>query len=122
MWLKKIFCLIIFLIFVPRVIKYNDSLQPFTFKRFITTVKKIGQPDMPVPPLDSVSFHGCLSPVVPGFEMPSVDEFGMSDEDFIDGPNIWKGGENEALKRLDLLVEKVGMIQMNSDDSFLLWK
>lgn len=89
------------------MIKCNDSLQPFTFKRFITTVKKIGQPDYPLPPLDSVSFHGCLSPVVLGYEMPRVEEFGMTEEDLNEGVQVWTGGENEALKRFDVLVKTV---------------
>lgn len=89
------------------VVKSNDSLQPFTFKRFITTVKKIGQPDDPLPPIDAVSFHGCFSPVVPGYEMPSVEEFGMTEEDFVDGTQLWKGGEDEALRRFDAIVNKV---------------
>ena len=89
------------------VIQSNDSLQPFTFKRFITTVKKMGQPDFPLAPLDAVSFHGCLSPAVPGYEMPSVEEFGMTEEQQMEGTHIWKGGEKEALRRFDALVKQV---------------
>ena len=89
------------------LIQSNDSLQPFTFKRFIRTVKKIGQPDIPLPPLDAVAFHGCFSPFVLGYEMPRVEEFGMTEEDLIEGSRIWKGGEHEALRRFDALVKRV---------------
>ncbi|CAB4010945.1 cryptochrome-1-like isoform X2 [Paramuricea clavata] len=92
---------------IPNVIKSNDSLQPFTFKRYIATVKKIGQPDNPLPPLDAVSFHGCFSPVVPGYEMPCVEEFGMTEEEFVEGSHVWKGGEDEALRRFDALVKSI---------------
>ena len=100
-----------FIIF-SSVIDSNDSLQPFTFKRFIATVKKIGQPGHPLPPLDAVDFHGCLSPVVPGYEMPHVEEFGMTEEEFAEGLHIWKGGEIEALKRFDALVKQVYLKQV----------
>ena len=89
------------------MIQSNDSLQPFTFKHFIKTVKKIGQPDHSLPPLDAVAFHGCLSPGVPGYEMPRVEEFGMTEETLAEGSHIWKGGENEALRRFDALIKKV---------------
>lgn len=89
------------------MVKSNDCLQPFTFKRFVATVKKLGQPEYPLLPLDATSFHGCLSPFVPGYELPLVQEFGMTDEDFLEGLEIWRGGEIEALRRFDILVKKV---------------
>ena len=108
------------IIIFSSVIDSNDSMQPFTFKRFIETVKKIGQPANPLPPVNPVDFHGCLSPVVPGYEMPHVDEFGLTEAEFAEGLQTWQGGEIEALRRFDALVKQVYLKQVMFHLSILL--
>ena len=39
--------------------------------------------------------------------MPRVEEFGMTEEEFVEGSHVWKGGEDEALRRFDAFVKSV---------------
>lgn len=54
-----------------------------------------------------MSFRGCVSPVLPNYHLPTLEEFGLNDVTYNEGGEIWKGGETEALKRFYLLKEKV---------------
>ena len=75
-----------------------------------------GPPEHPYPTLDVHLFEGCSTPVSEDHEekfgVPSLKELGLNVSEL--SPEVWHGGEAEALIRLDRHLErKVGFHYFN---------
>jgi len=93
---------------IDEVIKANDNKAPVLFDEFLDIVSTFGVPESPVAivtgdMLASMSHKGNL------FEdchVPSVEDLGI-DQCLVTCREIWRGGETEAMRKLDSLLQEV---------------
>lgn len=91
------------------VLRFQESGQesPITFKQFCCLFKKANPPQDCVETVDKSLFGTCITPVEEDekllYCMPSLEDLGI----VADGEHVWKGGETEALKRLEFLLNEV---------------
>lgn len=95
---------------VEKIVKANGGSAPTQFKAFETVIRKLGPPPKPVPSVTRNSFQSCITPVSGNHDdmygLPSLQELGCKGGEVLTG-DMWHGGEKEALKRLDILEEKI---------------
>ena len=93
-----------------RIIKSNEGEAPMLIKTFENVIRQMGPPEKPVDAVNKEMFKGCVCPVSNDhstkFGIPSLDELGYSGCEVTTG-DLWVGGEQEAMKRLTELEEKV---------------
>ncbi|KAL9971457.1 hypothetical protein ACROYT_G017620 [Oculina patagonica] len=93
-----------------KIIDSNEGEAPLLIKTFENVVRQMGPPEKPVDAVNKEMFTGCICPVSTDyntkFSVPHLDELGFKDEDVTTG-ELWVGGEQEAIKRLTELEEKV---------------
>ena len=96
---------------VNKILEYNGGTAPTQLKLFESIVRKLGAPSKPVQAVTRGCFSSCVTPVCGNHDdvygLPTLQELGCKAED-VSSVGMWLGGEKEALRRLNLLEEKVG--------------
>lgn len=94
------------------ILHANRGVAPMVFEDFVRVVK---ESDLTVPsPVNKVDrqfFGSCVTPVAADHEatfgVPKLSDLGVKDLQLVTSACLWKGGEQEALKRLKLLKKQV---------------
>ncbi|KAJ3597159.1 hypothetical protein NHX12_003559 [Muraenolepis orangiensis] len=85
------------------IIEMNNNNPPLTFKRFQTIVSRLEQPSRPLPTITPQQMEKCKTRISKDhdrhYSVPSLEELGFKTEGL--PPAVWKGGESEALERLN---------------------
>ncbi|XP_062395099.1 cryptochrome circadian regulator 5 isoform X2 [Sardina pilchardus] len=93
---------------LERIIDENQGKAPLTYVRFQTVLKSMGPPKKPVPPPTLENMKGVSTPCTDEHEekygIPTLDELGQDPQ--LASPEVFPGGEQEALKRLDEYMDK----------------
>lgn len=93
-----------------KTIAFNNGEAPLLIKTFENVLRQMGPPEKPVEAVNREMFKGCICPVTADhtgrFGVPELGELGFNDDDITVG-DLWVGGEQEALRRLAELEEKV---------------
>ncbi|KAM4630807.1 cryptochrome-2-like isoform 2-T2 [Polymixia lowei] len=95
---------------LARIIEMNNNTPPLTFKRFKSIVQRMGLPKRPVA---SVSHQQICPTHISAqhdqrYGVPSLEELGFKTDGLT--PIVWKGGETEALTRLNNHMDKTGFL------------
>ena len=95
-----------------KLIESNSGEAPMMLKTFEGVLRKIGPPEKPVEAVKREMFKECICPVAMDhsskFCVPKLYELGFKEAD-VTTSDLWVGGEEEALRRLTELEEKVGL-------------
>ena len=93
---------------VDQLTESNNEEMPVQFSEFLDVISRIGPPESPVATVNhdmlasllhkGSSFKGC--------HIPSVEDLGIN-KSKVTCKQVWRGGEREALKKLDALLEEV---------------
>ncbi|XP_058501254.1 cryptochrome-2 [Solea solea] len=93
---------------LDRIIEMNNNSPPLTFKRFQTIVSRLELPRRPMPPLMLQQMDKCCTEISDKhdqlYSIPSLEELGFRTQGLL--PAVWKGGESEALHRLNKHLDK----------------
>ena len=95
-----------------QIVDANKGIVPMLFADFVRVVeeKVVGLPH-PVKEVDKRLFGSCITPVAfdhqTTFGVPELNEVGVKDSRCVTNADLWRGGEEEALRRLDLLEQEV---------------
>ncbi|XP_076135908.1 cryptochrome circadian regulator 5 [Alosa pseudoharengus] len=93
---------------LERIIDENHGKAPLTYVRFQTVLKGVGPPKRPAPPPTLENMKGVSTPCTDKHEekygIPTLDELGQDPQ--LTCPEVYPGGEQEALKRLDEYMDK----------------
>lgn len=93
---------------LDRVIEMNNNNPPLTFKRFQTIVSRLELPRRPLPPITQQQMDKCHTKITDNhdqlYNIPSLEELGFRTEGL--PPAVWRGGESEALERLNKHLDK----------------
>ncbi|KAK0153413.1 Cryptochrome-2 [Merluccius polli] len=88
---------------LDRIIEMNNNNPPLTFKRFQTIVNRLDLPRRPLPSVTPQQMERCKTRIAKDhdqhYSVPSLEELGFKTEGL--PPAVWKGGESEALERLN---------------------
>ncbi|XP_042588957.1 cryptochrome circadian regulator 5 [Cyprinus carpio] len=88
---------------IDRIIDENNGKPPMTYVRFQSVVKDIGPPKKPVPAPTKEDMKGVSTPSSEDHEeefgIPTLEDLGLDTSSL--GPELFPGGEQEALRRLD---------------------
>ncbi|XP_076320919.1 (6-4)-photolyase isoform X2 [Tachypleus tridentatus] len=83
-----------------RLVMENNGSAPHTYQALLTMLKRIGPPPKPVASFDSLK--DCSTPVEENhdekYNVPDLKDLGIRESDC--GPNLYSGGETEALRRM----------------------
>ncbi|XP_072518953.1 cryptochrome-2 [Salminus brasiliensis] len=86
-----------------RIIEMNNNSPPLTFKRFQAIVNRLELPKKPLPTITQEQMAGCRTQISDNhdehYSVPSLEELGFRNQG--DVTSVWKGGETEALDRLN---------------------
>ena len=94
------------------VLHPNQGVAPMLFEDFMRIVKEnaLTVPS-PVKEVDRRLFGCCVTPVAvdhyANFGVPELNEVGVKDSRLATSSSLWRGGEQEALRRLVLLEQQV---------------
>ncbi|XP_061825762.1 cryptochrome-2 isoform X1 [Nerophis lumbriciformis] len=93
---------------LERIIEMNNNSPPMTFKRFQTIVSRLELPRRPLPPITQQQMDKCHTKIADNhdqlYSIPSLEELGFRTEGL--PPAVWRGGESEALDRLNKHLDK----------------
>ncbi|KAJ7994632.1 hypothetical protein DPEC_G00251490 [Dallia pectoralis] len=93
-----------------RIIELNNNAAPLTFKRFQALVQRLELPKRPLPLVTRQQTDCCQTDDTANHDkcygVPSLEELGFKTQGL--GPAVWRGGESEALERLNSHVDKKG--------------
>ncbi|XP_077372469.1 cryptochrome-2 [Festucalex cinctus] len=93
---------------LDRIIEMNNNSPPLTFKRFQTIVSRLELPRRPLPPINQKQMDKCHTKITDNhdqlYSIPSLEELGFKTEGL--PPAVWRGGESEALDRLNKHLDK----------------
>ncbi|XP_070764081.1 cryptochrome-2 [Enoplosus armatus] len=93
---------------LDRIIEMNNNSPPLTFKRFQTIVSRLELPRRPLPPITQQQTDNCRTKIADNhdqlYSIPSLEELGFRTEGL--PPAVWRGGESEALDRLNKHLDK----------------
>ena len=109
-WTSQSITNISVLIFSPlsRIIARNGGTPPLTYKKFLSIVHVFGPPKRSVPAVDMDIFGRCITPISEDHDdmygVPTLEELGLDSSQLL--PEVWHGGETEALLRLDRHLER----------------
>lgn len=88
---------------LDRIVEMNNNNPPLTFKRFQTIVNRLDLPRRPLPTVTAQQMERCKTRISKDhdrhYSVPSLEELGFKTEGL--PPAVWKGGESEALERLN---------------------
>ena len=93
----------------------NQGVAPMMFEDFVRVVKEnaLTVPS-PVKEVDRRLIGCCVKPVAADhqakFGVPELNELGVKDGRLVTCSSLWKGGEQEALRRLVLLEQEVSYV------------
>ncbi|KAL7885370.1 hypothetical protein AOLI_G00056650 [Acnodon oligacanthus] len=86
-----------------RIIEMNNNSPPLTFKRFQAIVNRLELPKKPLPTITQEQMASCRTQIADNhdehYSVPSLEELGFKNQG--DVTPVWKGGETEALERLN---------------------
>uniref|UniRef100_A0A673H2W2 Cryptochrome circadian regulator 2 n=1 Tax=Sinocyclocheilus rhinocerous TaxID=307959 RepID=A0A673H2W2_9TELE len=86
-----------------RIIEMNNHSPPLTFKRFQAIVNRLELPRKPLPTITQEQMARCQTQISENHDerygVPSLKELGFKTQG--DRSHVWKGGETEALERLN---------------------
>ncbi|KAL7640275.1 UNVERIFIED_CONTAM: hypothetical protein RMT77_009689 [Armadillidium vulgare] len=93
---------------LDRIIEKNGGKPPLTYKSFQNILSQIGPPPLPDPAITPEEINGGVSPISEDHDdkygVPTLEDLGF-DTDHLQAP-VWKGGEIEALERLEHHLER----------------
>uniref|UniRef100_A0A7N6FHA9 Photolyase/cryptochrome alpha/beta domain-containing protein n=1 Tax=Anabas testudineus TaxID=64144 RepID=A0A7N6FHA9_ANATE len=93
---------------LDRIIEMNNNNPPLTFKRFQTIVSRLELPRRPLLPVTQQQMDKCCTKIADNhdqlYSIPSLEELGFRTEGL--PPAVWRGGESEALERLNKHLDK----------------
>uniref|UniRef100_A0AC11CAN6 Cryptochrome circadian regulator 2 n=5 Tax=Ovis TaxID=9935 RepID=A0AC11CAN6_SHEEP len=93
---------------LDKIIELNGQKPPLTYKRFQAIISRMELPRKPVGSVTSQQMEGCQAEIQESHDetygVPSLEELGFPTEGL--GPAVWRGGETEALARLDKHLER----------------
>ncbi|XP_044785158.1 cryptochrome-2 isoform X2 [Bubalus bubalis] len=93
---------------LDKIIELNGQKPPLTYKRFQAIISRMELPRKPVGSVTSQQMEGCRAEIQESHDetygVPSLEELGFPTEGL--GPAVWRGGETEALARLDKHLER----------------
>ena len=95
-----------------QILHANQGVVPMVFEDFVRVVEdsEIKVPG-PAEQVDKQLMGSCVTPVDIDhhvkFGVPRLSELGVKDSRFVTSSGLWKGGEQEALRRLALLEGEV---------------
>ncbi|XP_049580176.1 cryptochrome-2 [Syngnathus scovelli] len=93
---------------LDRIIEMNNNSPPLTFKRFQTIVSRLELPRRPLPPINQKQMDKCQTKITDNhdqlYSIPSLEELGFQTKGL--PPAVWRGGESEALDRLNKHLDK----------------
>uniref|UniRef100_A0A7N8YPX1 Cryptochrome circadian regulator 2 n=1 Tax=Mastacembelus armatus TaxID=205130 RepID=A0A7N8YPX1_9TELE len=93
---------------LDRIIEMNNNSPPLTFKRFQTIVSRLELPRRPLLPITQQQMDKCHTKIADNhdqlYSIPSLEELGFRTEGL--PPAVWRGGESEALDRLNKHLDK----------------
>ncbi|XP_074086628.1 cryptochrome-2 [Macrotis lagotis] len=93
---------------LDRIIELNGQKPPLTYKRFQAIISRMELPKKPVSCVTSQQMERCQAEIQENHDdtygVPSLEELGFPTDGL--GPAVWKGGETEALARLDKHLER----------------
>ncbi|XP_061533381.1 cryptochrome-2 [Phycodurus eques] len=93
---------------LDRIIEINNNSAPLTFKRFQTIVSRLELPRRPLPSINQKQMDKCHTKITDNhdqhYSIPSLEELGFRTEGL--PPAVWRGGESEALDRLNKHLDK----------------
>ena len=94
------------------ILRANHGIAPMVFEDFVGVLKENGLTvPSPVKEVDRQLFECCVTPVAAdhqaNFGVPELSDLGVKNVRLVTSAYLWKGGEQEALRRLVLFEEKV---------------
>uniref|UniRef100_W5NBN8 Cryptochrome circadian regulator 2 n=1 Tax=Lepisosteus oculatus TaxID=7918 RepID=W5NBN8_LEPOC len=93
---------------LDRIIELNNNSPPLTFKRFQAIVSRLGLPKKPLGTVTPQQMERCHTPISENhdecYRVPTLEELGFKTHGL--SPSIWKGGETEAVRRLNKHLER----------------
>ncbi|KAG7272381.1 hypothetical protein CRUP_000372, partial [Coryphaenoides rupestris] len=102
------------------IIAMNHNKPPLTFKRFKAIVQQLGLPKSPLATVSRQQMETCSPPLSAAHDQQygvlSLDELGFKTDGLTTA--VWKGGETEALMRLDKKVSQAAVF-LSSSTGFL---
>ncbi|RXM28850.1 C-Jun-amino-terminal kinase-interacting protein 1 [Acipenser ruthenus] len=91
-----------------RIIELNKNSPPLTYKRFQAIISRLELPKKPVGTVTGGQMERCRTGIAENHDehygVPSLEELGFKTASL--GPTKWKGGETEALRRMDRHLER----------------
>ena len=98
---------------VEQIVEANGGRVPAVFDECVKAVSKVGMPEKPGRRVERAVFAGCVTPVGQDHDMkygiPSVVELGLKESE-VTCTKVWKGGETEALQRLEMFMQEVSPV------------
>ncbi|KAI4875908.1 hypothetical protein NFI96_032895 [Prochilodus magdalenae] len=95
-----------------RIIEENNGKPPLTYVRFQTVLNGIGPPKRPVPAPTRADMTGVSTPSFENHDeiygVPTLEELGQDSSTL--GPDLYPGGEQEALQRLDKYMQRTAWV------------
>lgn len=97
------------------ILRANHGVTPMLFEDFVKVVEEneLTVPN-PVKVVDRRLVGSCVTPVAVDhhakFGVPELSELGVKDGRFVTSSALWRGGEQEALRRLVLLEQEVNIV------------
>ncbi|XP_068718955.1 uncharacterized protein [Montipora capricornis] len=94
------------------ILRANRGIAPMVFEDFVGVLKENGLTvPSPVKEVDRQLFGCCVTPVgadhQANFGVPELSDLGVKDIQSVTSAYLWKGGEQEALRRLELLQKEL---------------
>ncbi|MBN3318031.1 CRY2 protein, partial [Atractosteus spatula] len=95
-----------------RILVENNGKAPLTYNRLQALLRTIGAPKRPVPPPTMEDMKGVCTPCLERhdeeFGVPTLEELGQDPRTA--GPELYPGGETEALSRLDRHMQRTAWV------------
>lgn len=93
---------------LQKVITLNNGMPPLTYKRFQSILSKMDPPKQPIENITAQTIGKCKTPLSEDHDekygVPTLEELEFDTEGL--GPSIFRGGETEALARLERHLER----------------
>ena len=110
-----------------QILHANQGVAPMLFEELMRIVEEdmVAVPK-PVKEVDRRLFGCCVTPVAvdhyANFGVPELNEVGVKDSRLVTSSSHWKGGEQEALRRLVLLERQVSDVSSGKEtDALTCW-
>ena len=110
-----------------QILHANQGVAPMLYEEFVRTVEEnMLIVPKPVKEVDRRLFGCSMTPVAvdhdANFGVPELNEVGVKDSRLVTSSSHWKGGEQEALRRLVLLEQQVNDVSSGKEtDALTCW-